>query len=131
VNTLEMMAFAARKKTSTVLCPMIDARRMEVFTAIFNSDLGLISPPCSMVLDTGSFSEELDTEPITFFGNGSGKWQKVCEHRNAVFLDVKSSASDLAELSYKRFELNEFADLAYAEPYYGKAFYSPPPKPSV
>lgn len=131
VNTLELMAFAASPLANSVLCPMIDARRMEVFTALYAPDLAIVSPPTNLVLDETAFGSALDAGPVTFFGNGSGKWKNLVKHPNALFLDLSASASDLAFLTYDRFKRKRFTELAYSEPLYGKEFYSPPPRPLV
>ncbi len=128
VNSLEMMARAAAKKYNGFLCPMIDARRMEVFTALYDQDLNVYLPPNNLILTPESFQEQLEAGPITFFGNGSPKWEELTSHENAVFAYINATASDLALASFNLFELKAFCDLAYAEPFYGKEFYSPPPR---
>ena len=131
VNTLKMMASAARELTNSLLCPMIDARRMEVFTAIYDQDLGEVMGTTNMVLDEQSFAAVLNSGRVCFFGNGSSKWRPVCTHKNALFLELSPSASDLASLTYRLYLDKDFTELAYSQPLYGKAFYSPPPRPLV
>lgn len=131
VSTLEMMASAAAPLANSLLCPMIDARRMEVFTAVYQNDLALVWGPANLVLDEHSFAEELEKNTLTFFGNGSGKWKDVVKHENALFLELTASASDLAPLTYHLFTTKSFTGLAFSEPLYGKEFYSPPPRPLV
>jgi tRNA threonylcarbamoyladenosine biosynthesis protein TsaB len=125
INTLEMMAAAATGVTTDLLCPMIDARRMEVFTAVYTTDLKIVRPAGALILQPDSFSDLLQRGSVTFFGNGSAKFQPVVQHRNAVFLDVESNASQLALLAHHAFLKSDFADLAYSEPLYGKNFFSP------
>lgn len=131
VNTLEMMASAAAPLANSLLCPMIDARRMEVFTAIYHSDLALHWGPTNLILEEASFAEELEKNTLTFFGNGSQKWKEMVRHENALFLELAASASDLAPLTHHLFVTKSFTELAYSEPLYGKEFYSPPPRPLV
>lgn len=132
LNTLELMAFSAIRRldtdqhTSPVLfCPMIDARRMEVFMAIYDGDRKEVTKPSAMILDQHSFSELLENHKIYFFGNGSAKMKTVVSNQNAFFLDADTDASDLAMLSYSYLRDGKFADTAYAEPFYVKDFYTP------
>lgn len=128
VGTLKMMATAAKKHTSHLLCPMIDARRMEVFTAVFDNDTGEVMPASNMILSVESFSGLLEKNIITFFGNGSEKFKKITENQNARFLHISASAKDMANLSFEKLVNKEFSNLAYSEPFYGKEFYAPPKK---
>lgn len=128
ISTLKMMAVAAMAEPTDWLCPMIDARRMEAFTAIYDKQLNEIIPPHNIILTEESFTEFLKKHTITFFGNGSNKFQTICRHPNAVFKQIETTAIHLTTLSYSCFQQKQFADLAYCEPYYGKAFYSPTPK---
>lgn len=125
INTLEVMANAARNENADWLCPMIDARRMEVFTAIYNKDLEVIKVPAAIELNENSFTEELKKSSICFFGNGSNKFRSMIENPNALFSDVFVDAVAIVSLAEKKHMLNEFADLAYAEPIYLKEFYTP------
>jgi tRNA threonylcarbamoyladenosine biosynthesis protein TsaB len=130
INTLQLMA-AAALPASMLLCPMIDARRMEVFTAIYDTSLKEVQPTAPLVLDQNSFSEVLGKEPVLFFGNGSDKFQSLTQHPNALFKGIAFNATNMASLAVAAFERKQFADLAYSEPFYGKAFYSPGFSPSV
>ena len=137
-NTLKVMAYAALRQfnnsaiqqlnPSIVLCPMLDARRMEVFTALYKTDLTEVVPPMAIVLNETSFKENLESSPIYFFGNGSNKWGSICQHANAKFINASFNASHLAELSQQKFHQSDFAELAYAEPLYLKEFYTPAKK---
>jgi tRNA threonylcarbamoyladenosine biosynthesis protein TsaB len=124
INTLQMMAFSAREYCKGLLCPMIDARRMEVFTAVFNQNLETVLPYTNMVLNENSFDELLQKNTITFFGNGSIKFQRFMQNRQALFASIETNASSMAELSYKKFLAHELTNLAYSQPFYGKDFYS-------
>jgi tRNA threonylcarbamoyladenosine biosynthesis protein TsaB len=124
INTLQMMAFSAREYCKGFLCPMIDARRMEVFTAVFNQNLETVLPYTNMVLNENSFDELLQKNTITFFGNGSMKFQQFMQNPQALFASVETNASSMAKLSYKKFLAQELTNLAYSQPFYGKDFYS-------
>ena len=130
INTLEVMTHAAIKgqneeaNPDTLFCPMIDARRMEVFTALYNSSLEEILSPCALILDSLFFNTWLDERKIMFFGNGSEKFKDIADHKNASFIEVHFSAKDLSALANTCFNNQEFANLAYAEPLYIKEFHS-------
>jgi tRNA threonylcarbamoyladenosine biosynthesis protein TsaB len=125
VNTLEMIAHAAQKEKGELICPMIDARRMEVFTAIYNKSLEEIAKPSAKIIDKDSFGELIFLHKVIFCGNGAKKLQDISCHDNAMFSDSMATAIDLAQLSYKCFLEEKFANLAYTEPFYIKEFYSP------
>lgn len=125
INTLKIMAAAAQDHSTFLLCPMIDARRMEVFTAVLDQQLNWIQPPSSQVLNEHCFVDLLESHIILFFGNGSTKFQPVMHHKNARFSDVGADSSAMKDLSYEKFLQQEFADLAYSHPFYGKDFHSP------
>lgn len=128
INTLHMMAAAATAEPTGLLCPMIDARRMEVFTGLYTNLLNEVLPAQAIILNENSFAEVLEKNTITFFGNGSTKFQTIMQHPNAVFKTIEVDASHLVSLAYKAFLQGKIADLAYSEPFYGKEFYSPAPK---
>ena len=133
-NTLRVMALAMKQSVKAELnerilfCPMIDARRMEVFTALFNTTLDEVVPSCALVLHRDIFAENLSESRIIFSGNGYKKFQQLINHANAIFLDVHYSAVHLAILSNTKFAGHEFDDIAYAEPLYLKEFYTVPKK---
>lgn len=132
-NTLKIMAFAAIKnippttiqQTSTLICPMLDARRMEVFTAIYDCELHQALAPVALILNEESFSEYLKENRMIFFGSGSKKWKQICNHPNAEFESLTYDASHLAQLSVRKFYDRSFADIVYTEPVYLKEFYTP------
>lgn len=125
INTLQMMAAAVKEVSTNLLCPMIDARRMEVFTALYTPLLEEVMPSKNLILDEASFQDWLQQDSITFFGNGSKKAADIIKHLNALFVTVTATAKDMVPLALKKFEADQFADLAYSEPYYGKDFHSP------
>ena len=125
VNSLKMMAVAAVGRPADLLCPMIDARRMEVFTALFDQQLNFILQPGNLILNETSFLDWLQEHTILFFGNGSTKFQPLMKHTNALFDHIEASSRDMASLAYQKFLQEDFANLAYSQPFYGKDFYSP------
>jgi tRNA threonylcarbamoyladenosine biosynthesis protein TsaB len=129
INTLYMMAFALKNEATELICPMIDARRNEVFTAIYDRELKPIVSPQAMIIDEKSFSELLSSHKIVFCGSGSKKLQTLISDNNAGFSNTIANALHLAPISYNFFCKNEFAGLAYAEPIYLKEFYSAFRKP--
>ena len=125
LNTLLVMANAAKDENADLLCPMIDARRMEVFTAIYTKGLEVVKDPVAITLNENSFAEYFTNNSICFFGNGSKKFNAIEKSSQAFFSDIKSDASSMISLSEKSFTEKTFADLAYAEPLYLKEFYTP------
>lgn len=124
INTLQMMAVAGQNESTDLICPMIDARRMEVFTAIFDQHLNFVLPSANFILTEKSFVDLLQNHSIVFFGNGSAKFQLITKHPNALFAKIEIDATAMAGLSHEKFTRREFADLAYSYPFYGKDFYS-------
>lgn len=126
VNTLEIMAVAAIEKASTeaaFFCPLIDARRMEVFTGIYDRCLQTELVPQAMVLEEQSFAAFLEKGIILFSGSGMKKLSEISGHPNARFLEVQHNAGHLAQLAFKCFTNKHFANLAYSEPFYLKPFF--------
>lgn len=126
-NTLKVMALAAKNKSngsSILFCPMIDARRMEVFTALYSNNLKEIISPTAMVLDENSFSAQLQTNKILFFGNGSKKWQQISKFQDAFFTEISLLTEFLAIISFKKYIHRQFTDIIYSEPVYTKEFYT-------
>ncbi|MGB8193011.1 MAG: tRNA (adenosine(37)-N6)-threonylcarbamoyltransferase complex dimerization subunit type 1 TsaB [Chitinophagaceae bacterium] len=131
-STLKTMAQAAVEqllKDSQItfdglLCPMIDARRMEVFTAVYDVKLNEVLSPRPLVLTGQSFEELLEKQPVLFFGSGSSKLKETVQHINATCLDVRHDAGHLAQLAQAKFRVGDFTDAAYAEPVYLKEFYT-------
>ena len=128
IGTLEMMAAAAKDEATDLLCPMIDARRMEVFTAVYNKKLEEIKSSHALIIDNDSFSELLSKNSILFFGNGSKKLQTVLNHPHASFKKIVYNASNMVTLANDRLMTLQFADLTYVEPFYLKEFFTPPRK---
>lgn len=126
IGTLEMMAYAVKEEASDLICPLIDARRMEVFAAVYDRSMQEKISPHAIVIDDSSFSSFLVSSPVLFCGTGYKKLQPLLTNPKASFTDTRSNASHLGELTQHRFNKKEFSDLAYTEPLYIKEFYSPP-----
>jgi len=124
VNTLLMMTAAAQPQTADLFCPMIDAKRMEVFTAVFDQELNTVVRPTNLILTENSFFDLLKKNTILFFGNGNIKFEPICKHENAIFKMIEINASAMTELSFQKFQSKQFADLAYSQPFYGRDFHS-------
>jgi tRNA threonylcarbamoyladenosine biosynthesis protein TsaB len=108
-----------------LFCPMIDARRMEVYTCLLDHQLQEITPITPLVLDNDSFQEQLKENKIIFFGNGAAKFKAlVSENIKALFIDgILPSAKSVGELALKKFANQDFEDVAYYEPFYLKDVY--------
>lgn len=102
---------------------MLDARRMEVYSAIFNQDFDEVREIQAQVLDASSFSDLLNKKPCYFIGDGVQKTKELIAHKNACFIEFKlPSANEMAKLSFVKFEQNKFENVAYFEPFYLKDF---------
>lgn len=139
VNTLQAMAWQvhsiARSVSSNeipLLCPMLDARRMEVYCALYQADtLEQASPTEARIIDENSFAEILETQKIIFFGDGAAKCKDVLgKHANAVFLEqtINPSAKGIGVLAFEAYQKNQFENVADFEPYYLKEFMATTPK---
>lgn len=124
VNTLKILAAAVREQAKDLIVPAIDARRMEIFTAVYESNLHEKIPPHALIVDETCFSELLSSHSLLFCGNGAGKLKSVLENPNANFSETMGDAATLAGISYQLYLQKDFADLAYTEPLYLKEFYS-------
>lgn len=136
INTLEIMASGVvkseRVEEDILLCPMIDARRMEVYDALYNRKLEVVKPVAADIINEESFNEYLTENKILFFGNGADKCKAVLHHPNAVFLDnIYPKAINMIEPAQKAYENKSFVDIAYFEPFYLKEFVATTPKNKV
>ena len=122
LRALAMRAYVRAKRPEAWYCPMIDARRMEVYTALYGSDGHRMSPaPEAMVLAPDSFDAWFDRgQPIVFTGNGAHKFQSLCSRPEAQFLPLSASADAFPALAEEAFSRGDFTDLAYSEPLYLK-----------
>ncbi|TAF72493.1 MAG: tRNA (adenosine(37)-N6)-threonylcarbamoyltransferase complex dimerization subunit type 1 TsaB [Bacteroidetes bacterium] len=107
-------------------CPMLDARRMEVYCRLYDENNNAISPTEAKIIDSESFINELENSKIVFYGDGSLKCKNLISHPNAFFLDdFYPTALQIGKLAFEKFNQNNFEDLAYFEPHYLKEFYFP------
>ncbi len=112
-----------------LLCPMIDARRMEVYSAVYDRALQTVRPIGADIVETDTYREYLDRGPVYFLGNGAAKCKEVINHPNAHFIDgAKPLAKWMFPLAEMQFNREEFCDVAYFEPYYLKDFIAIKPK---
>jgi tRNA threonylcarbamoyladenosine biosynthesis protein TsaB len=125
INSLEWLAKNICDSTFDLICPMIDARRMEVYTAAYDRALNCILEPTTLVLNEESFQDLLSNHAIAFIGNGSIKWKSIVHHSNAIFPASYSGIGEQKNLSLYKWESQQFDNLADAEPFYIKDFYSP------
>ena len=131
INTLKVIALSAVKKIGDergFYCPLIDAKRMEVFTAVYDHTLTEIIKPCSMILEDESFRDLLLKNKIYFSGSGASKLKSILDNKSAEFIGTESSAFSMAALSYKNYVAQHFANIASASPFYLKEFYTPIPR---
>ena len=123
---LSMAVLGQQKYPGKTLCPMIDARRMEVYSAIYSSDLSVKKRLSADVLDDSSYS---DYEPFVFYGDGAVKIAESWQGRNVLIdTELQPSAAGQITLTYEKFLRNEVEDVAYFEPYYLKEFVGTKPK---
>lgn len=131
VGTLELMFHSELLKSvdADLFCPMIDARRSEVFSALFDKTGSAISEVEALILDAESFSTLLKNKRIAFFGDGAVKFAAMIENSNAIFIeDIEPLASQMISISETLFEAQKFEDVAYFEPFYLKEFMATTPK---
>jgi len=132
VNTLEVMAqsiisyyqsTAHSIDPSAYLCPLIDARRMEVFTALYDTSLKEIDAPKALIVDENAFASILKSHSVIFSGTGHQKLKTLISAPGASFLNIRHNASHLAIRAVSAYQSGSFADLAYSEPLYVKEFF--------
>jgi len=127
IGTLDIMAVAALNSINekdALLCPMLDARRMEVYAAIYNTDLEVVRPVAADIVDNSTYKEILDQNSVYFFGNGMNKCKPLLQqHAHAYFIDdVFPLAENMVPLALKAYQQKQFVDTAYFEPFYLKEF---------
>ncbi len=121
MGTLDILVAGARGFEGRII-PMIDARRMEVYTAVFSADGKQLSPVEAKVIDEQSFADELAAGPVLFVGDGALKCQAVIHSPNAHFREAWPEAADMTAAAEAAYQEKRFEDLAYFEPYYLKDF---------
>lgn len=132
INTLQSLAsvYMQQNPNNThLICAMIDARRMEVFTAMYQPNLTEYTATEAKIIDEESYLTELNNSAIVFIGNGAAKCKQTITYANAIFVDgIACSAKGLGDLAYQKFNENKFEDVAYFEPFYLKDFVATTPK---
>lgn len=134
VPTLQALALAVSTQIQedAWYCPMIDARRMEVYTAFFDRDNHILVDTKAEVIDENSFAEILSSHKVYFFGNGSDKIQNTLKATNAHFInDIETSSRHITKIAEQLFVQQQFVDVAYFEPFYLKDFIATVPKKKV
>ena len=122
VPTLDLLAYKLKGKTG-IFISMLDARRMEVYSSVYDSKINQIRETKAEVLDEQSFIEYLEQSEVHFIGNGVAKFEDICTHTNAVFHKQKfPSAQEMAEIAELKYQKSDIEDVAYFEPYYLKDF---------
>lgn len=128
INTLEILSKSALNHINNYndffICPMIDARRMEVFTKMLDNDFNEVEKDKALILDDKSFNDIDGGKLIYFFGDGSNKFQKIVNNKNFHFIDnIISSSKHMGELANIKYENNQFENLTTFEPFYIKDFF--------
>jgi len=128
IDTLTALSFAVSVDKG-IIVPMLDARRMEVYSAIFDKQHQKIREIKAEIIDETSFLAALEQGEVHFLGDGAHKCKEIITHKNAVFIDdMFPSSREMAMLSYHKFKKNDFEDVAYFEPFYLKDFIVIPEK---
>lgn len=138
VDTLQAMSWGVKQTLKVdksegeiLFCPMLDARRMEIYTATYNYQLSQKKSTTSIVLDNETVEDFKDKRNV-FFGSGIEKFKSLINTEDYIFIDNLVPHSDfLSELSFKLFQKNDFVDTAYFEPFYLKEFVATTPKKKV
>jgi tRNA threonylcarbamoyladenosine biosynthesis protein TsaB len=125
VNSLFLIASTGNEAETDLICPCIDARRMEVFTAVYNSSLEEILPPQALIIDSNSFSSLLANSTISFCGNANEKMKPMLSGPQSFFTTNTASAMQMVPIAVKRFRNKEFNQLSTTDPFYIKPFYVP------
>lgn len=122
VDTLHALAFQVTEECDYIV-PMLDARRMEVYSCVFDNNKNKLEEIKAVILDETSFAEYLDEGKVIFLGNANEKFKTVCNHPNAIFLEGKlPSANDMVVLADLKHKKSDYENVAYFEPYYLKDF---------
>jgi len=131
VSTLEALARQVKAEEG-VIVPMLDARRMEVYSAVFDANYNTVREIEAQILDEQSFASYLEKGKVYFVGNGVEKTKTLITHENAVFIEDKlPSANEMSVIAFNKYQKKDLEDVAYFEPYYLKDFVALKPKPKV
>ncbi|WP_299015379.1 tRNA (adenosine(37)-N6)-threonylcarbamoyltransferase complex dimerization subunit type 1 TsaB [uncultured Polaribacter sp.] len=128
IDTLTALSYKISANKG-VIVPMLDARRMEVYSAVFNANYTQIREIKAEIIDEHSFLKYLEKDVVYFLGDGAAKCQEIIKHDNANFVLGKyPSSKEMAVLSYKKYKKNDMENVAYFEPFYLKDFVVIPEK---
>ena len=134
VDTLKVVAKMAKTKSNIdydYIIPMTDARRMEVYCAVYDKNLNIISPVEAKVIDENSFSE-FEGKKLLFCGNGADKCKEILNKQNHLFTDgIFASAEFMSGFSFEKYQGKDFVDLVYYEPFYLKDFVATTPRNKI
>ncbi|TMM58246.1 tRNA (adenosine(37)-N6)-threonylcarbamoyltransferase complex dimerization subunit type 1 TsaB [Maribacter algarum] len=123
VETLESLAYQEKSQAFDFLIPVLDARRMEVYSKVFDNLLNEIRETKAEIIDANSFSSFLNQGKVLLLGSGASKCQEVLKNENLSIADEHvPSAEQLSQLSFEKYQNRDFEDVAYFEPYYLKDF---------
>ncbi|MDO6517491.1 tRNA (adenosine(37)-N6)-threonylcarbamoyltransferase complex dimerization subunit type 1 TsaB [Zobellia uliginosa] len=123
IATLTSMAAQVTSNDIDYIIPVLDARRMEVYSAVFDKDKNQVRPTEAEIIDENSFSDFLQKGKVVLVGSGAEKCKTLLSHPKLTFdTTIVPSANEMAQLSYKKFKASDFEDVAYFEPYYLKDF---------
>ncbi len=129
IATLASLANSLEVDKDSVIVPLLDARRMEVYSSVFNYEFESIRNTQAEIIDENSFLSYLAKGKVYFLGDGAEKCKEIITHENAIFLDgYFPSAKQMAALSFEKYQNNDFEDVAYFEPFYLKDFLITKPK---
>ena len=129
VQCVPVLLYHEELPDDALLCPMIDARRMEVYAAIYDRALNTVRDIAADIVDENSYIEFLDKQPVYFFGDGASKCKEKITHPNAHFIDnIRPLAGMMFPLAEKAIAEKDFKDVAYFEPFYLKEFVASKPK---
>ncbi len=136
IGSLQVLASAMKDepavKDGALICPMIDARRMEVYTALYDGKLNRVKDIEALIVDDNSFTSMLESNKIIFVGDGSCKCKDIITGENAIFIpNIVPLAENMAEIAYAKYRDEKFEDVAYFEPFYLKDFVATKPKNKV
>ena len=125
--TLDVLAHKKQIEAGCIVATL-DARRMEVYSAVFDTNHQCIDPTSAKILSAESYADLLGKHTVFFVGNGAAKTQDLIDHPNAHFDDQLPSSKEMCALSYQKYKAEDFEDLAYFEPFYLKDFIAFPSK---
>ncbi|MDR9456340.1 MAG: tRNA (adenosine(37)-N6)-threonylcarbamoyltransferase complex dimerization subunit type 1 TsaB [Salegentibacter sp.] len=122
ISTLKSLARQVKDSDALVI-PLLDARRMEVYSAVFNAEFEQIRETRAEILEAEIYAEYLEKGKVVFIGSGVAKFQTICQHPNAIFVpDTLPSAKEMCNSAIEKYKISDTVDVAYFEPYYLKDF---------